>query len=56
MLSSLCFLLTLSAFLLLLLLCCRDNHQRVCFALALWNGKDPYLKERMFGTTGHQGS
>ena len=23
-----------------------DNHQRLCFALALWNGKDPILKER----------
>src|SRR5690242_5057988 len=28
-----------------------DNHQRVCFALALWNGKDPFLKERLFGLT-----
>jgi hypothetical protein len=26
-----------------------DDHQRLCFALALWNGKDPMLKERMFG-------
>src|SRR5437762_12762327 len=26
-----------------------DNHQRLCFALAMWNGKDPILKERMFG-------
>lgn len=33
-----------------------DNHGRVCFALALWNGKDPYLKERLFGVTGHQGA
>lgn len=33
-----------------------DNHQRLCFGLALWNGKDPILKERMFGTTGHQGN
>ena len=28
-----------------------DDHQRLCFALALWNGKDPILKERMFGLT-----
>ncbi|MBI3358043.1 MAG: glucosidase [Nitrospirae bacterium] len=33
-----------------------DNHQRLCFALALWNGKDPYLKERLFGLTGNQGN
>ena len=26
-----------------------DNHQRLCFAVALWNGKDPILKERLFG-------
>jgi hypothetical protein len=28
-----------------------DDHQRLCFALALWNGKDPIIKERMFGLT-----
>ena len=28
-----------------------DNHQRLCFALALWNGRDPILKERLFGLT-----
>src|ERR1700691_2956153 len=28
-----------------------DDQQRLCFALALWNGKDPILKERMFGLT-----
>src|ERR1700756_4623906 len=28
-----------------------DDHQRLCFALALWNGKDPILKERAFGLT-----
>ena len=28
-----------------------DNEQRICFALALWNGKDPILKERLFGLT-----
>src|SRR5215510_7116269 len=33
-----------------------DRHQRICFALALWNGKDPILKERMFGLTGEQGN
>lgn len=26
-----------------------DNHQRLCFTLALWNGEDPILKERLFG-------
>src|SRR2546426_10753510 len=33
-----------------------DNHQRLCFALALWNEKDPILKERLFGLTGLQGN
>jgi hypothetical protein len=33
-----------------------DNHQRLCFALALWNGKDPILKERLFGLTGSEGN
>ena len=28
-----------------------DDHQRLCFALALWNGHDPILKERLFGLT-----
>src|SRR5262245_18628887 len=28
-----------------------DDQQRICFALALWNGKDPILKERLFGLT-----
>jgi hypothetical protein len=28
-----------------------DDHQRLCFALALWNGKDAILKERLFGLT-----
>jgi hypothetical protein len=28
-----------------------DDHQRLCFAVALWNGKDPILKERLFGLT-----
>ena len=33
-----------------------DNHQRLCFALALWNGRDPILKERLFGLTGYEGN
>lgn len=33
-----------------------DNAQRLCFGLALWNGKDSILKERAFGLTGNQGS
>ena len=33
-----------------------DNHQRLCFALALWNERDPILKERLFGLTGSQGN
>ncbi len=33
-----------------------DNHQRLCFALALWNGRDPILKERLFGLTNHEGN
>ncbi|GAA5857872.1 hypothetical protein JCM9279_007562, partial [Rhodotorula babjevae] len=33
-----------------------DNHGRLCLSVALWNGVDPILKERMFGTTGHQGN
>ena len=33
-----------------------DRHQNICFALALWNGKDPILKERLFGLTGNQGN
>jgi hypothetical protein len=32
-----------------------DNHQRLCFSLAMWNGKDKILKERLFGLTGGQG-
>jgi hypothetical protein len=32
-----------------------DDQQRLCLALALWNGNDPILKERMFGLTGPQG-
>ncbi|PPC91976.1 MAG: glucosidase [Methylobacter sp.] len=33
-----------------------DEHQHLCFALALWNGRDPILKERAFGLTGNQGN
>src|SRR5689334_15809015 len=33
-----------------------DEKQRLCFALALWNGKDPILKERMFGVTNGEGN
>jgi hypothetical protein len=33
-----------------------DDHQILCFALALWNGKDPILKERLFGLTNSQGN
>src|SRR5262249_27727276 len=32
------------------------RHQLICFALALWNGKDPILKERLFGLTGAEGN
>lgn len=34
----------------------RDNHQRICFTLGLWNGKDPILKERLYGLNGNQGN
>ena len=33
-----------------------DRHQHICFALALWNGRDPILKERIFGLTGNEGN
>ncbi len=33
-----------------------DDKQYLCFALALWNGKDPILKERLFGLTNSQGN
>ena len=33
-----------------------DDGQRLCFALALWNERDPILKERMFGLTNSQGN
>ena len=31
-------------------------HQDLCLALGLWNGRDPILKERLFGLTGHEGN
>ena len=33
-----------------------DDHQLLCFALALWNGKDPIIKERLFGLTNSEGN
>lgn len=33
-----------------------DHRQRICRALALWNGHDPFLKERLFGLTNSQGT
>ncbi|ACK64497.1 conserved hypothetical protein [Rippkaea orientalis PCC 8801] len=33
-----------------------DDHQILCFALALWNGQDPILKERLFGLTNSEGN
>jgi hypothetical protein len=33
-----------------------DRHQMICFSLALWNGRDPILKERLFGLSGTQGN
>jgi hypothetical protein len=33
-----------------------DIHQLLCLGLALWNGRDPFLKERIFGLTGPQGN
>ncbi len=33
-----------------------DRHQLICFGLALWNGHDPILKERLFGLNGHEGN
>ena len=34
----------------------RDRRCRLCFAIALWNGRDPILKERLFGLTGNEGN
>ena len=33
-----------------------DNHSLICFALTLWNGNDPILKERLFGLTNSEGN
>ena len=33
-----------------------DLHQHLCFALAFWNGRDPFLKERIFGLSGPEGN
>src|SRR5262245_50947519 len=33
-----------------------DDHQRLCFGIAVWNGADPILKERMFGLTNAEGN
>jgi hypothetical protein len=33
-----------------------DDRQQLCFALALWNGQDPILKERRFGLTNSEGN
>src|SRR5712692_8673161 len=33
-----------------------DDQQRLCFALALWNGRDPILKERLFGLSNPEGN
>src|ERR1700678_2464509 len=33
-----------------------DIQQRICFAVAMWNGRDPILKERLFGLTGNEGN
>ncbi|HXX68614.1 MAG TPA: glucosidase [Polyangiaceae bacterium] len=33
-----------------------DDKQRLCFSIALWNGRDPILKERLFGLTNGEGN
>lgn len=33
-----------------------DERQTFCFAFAFWNGRDPIVKERLFGLTGHEGN
>ncbi len=33
-----------------------DRHQLICFALAMWNGRDPVIKERLFGLSGPEGN
>ncbi|HVH87221.1 MAG TPA: hypothetical protein VM912_10885, partial [Terriglobales bacterium] len=33
-----------------------DRHQLICFAVAMWNGRDPIIKERLFGLTSPEGN
>src|ERR687891_602377 len=33
-----------------------DRKQNICFSLSFWNGKDPILKERLYGVAGNQGN
>lgn len=33
-----------------------DHKQKLCLAWAFWNGKDPFIKERLFGLTGNEGN
>ncbi|MGI8556549.1 MAG: MGH1-like glycoside hydrolase domain-containing protein, partial [Pyrinomonadaceae bacterium] len=33
-----------------------DDRQRLCFAVSFWNGRDPFLKERLYGVNGNQGN
>lgn len=33
-----------------------DRHQLICFAVSMWNGRDPIIKERIFGLTGSEGN
>jgi hypothetical protein len=33
-----------------------DRHQMICLAVSMWNGRDPILKERLYGLTGNQGN
>lgn len=33
-----------------------DDQQKMCLSLAMWNGRDPFLKERLFGLTNEQGN
>ena len=33
-----------------------DREQRLCFGLSFWNGRDPILKERIFGLSGPEGN
>lgn len=33
-----------------------DNHQRLCFSFCFWNGKDPFIKEKLFGLSNMEGN